>query len=140
MPNGPRETPYRKYNISRHKFLALYHYALEYQEWKDELKYKYNTVKAVTVSDMPFAPQNGESNPTRDTAIACAELQQKIEAIEESAKLADEQLAPYILKAVTEEHITYNYLRMHMNIPCSANTFYDRRRRFYWILSSKVNL
>ncbi|MFR0841488.1 MAG: hypothetical protein ACLSH0_10105 [Mediterraneibacter faecis] len=37
--------------------------------------------------------------------------------IEESAKQADQQLYKYILKVVTEEGITYKYLKTVMNIP-----------------------
>lgn len=139
MSNNPRDTPYRKYNISKHRFLALYHHALQYREWKDELKYKYNTIKAVSVSG-DVLTASGNSDQTGDAAIAIMDIKNKISTIEESAMLADKDLYEYILKSVTEEHVTFNYLQTHMNIPCSANTFYDRRRRFYWILSSKVNL
>lgn len=138
MPKLPRDANYRKYNISKNRFRELYYYALQYQEWKDELRYKYDTAKAITYSDMPKAPQNGAGDPTFEAAARCSDLQHKIDTIEKSARLADEQLYPYILKAVTNEGITYNYLYMHCGIPCGSNTFYDRRRRFYWILDKNL--
>lgn len=59
--------------------------------------------------------------------------------IEESAKQADHQLYKYILKAVTEEGITYKYLKTVMNIPAGRNYFYEKRRKFYYILSKKLD-
>ena len=128
----------KKYELSKNRYYEMYYYALQYNEWKDELKYKYDTSKAINYSDMPKANSiNG--SPTEDTAIKCAELQHKIEMIENAAKISDPELYKYILKGVTNSDISYNYLSTVMNIPCSANTYYDRRRKFYWILSQNVD-
>ena len=87
-------------------------------------------------NDMPTA-HNGDSNPTQDAAIHCMMLSERIESVENAARLADPQLYEYILKAVTCD-VNYNYLSTVMNIPCSANMFYDRKQRFYWILSQNI--
>lgn len=128
----------KRYNISPNRFRELYYYALQYQEWKDELQYKYDTSKAVVINDMPTA-HNGDSDPTKEIAIKCAELSHKIATVENAARLADAELYEYILKAVTSSDVDYKYLAAVMNIPCSANTFYDRRRKFYWILSQNLD-
>ena len=44
----------------------------------------------------------------------------------------------YLLKAVTEENVTFKYLKTVMNIPCEKDMFYDRRRKFYFLLSKKI--
>lgn len=138
MAKLPRaKTLSKKYNISKNRYRELYYYALQYQEWKDELKYKYDTSKAVVPNDMPTA-HNGDSDTTSDAAIKCAELSHKIETVETAARLADPDLCKYILKAVTSNNINFNYLSTVMGIPCSANTFYDRRRKFYWYLSQTI--
>ena len=47
---------------------------------------------------------------------------------------ADEYLYEYIMKAVTEG-LPYTYLQTVMDIPCSRDTYYDRYRKFFWLLS-----
>lgn len=135
MPNV-RSTSLKKYNISPHRFMELYHYCLQYNEWQDELKYKCDTVGSIEITDMPTAHSN--SDATQNLAMRRAELSSKCKLIEDTAKEADEELSQYIIKAVTNEGITYNYLHMIMNIPCGKDVYYDRRRKFYWLLSQKI--
>lgn len=127
----------KKYNISKNRFRELYYYSLQYQEWKDELKYKYDTSKAININGLSSKYSN--SNITEDAAVKCEELSHKIATVESAARLADPDLYKYILKAVTTENINYSYLSSVMNIPCSKNTFYAKRRKFYWILSQKLD-
>ena len=47
---------------------------------------------------------------------------------------ADPELYSYILKAVTEG-TTFVVLKSLYGIPCERDMFYDRRRKFYWVLS-----
>lgn len=42
-----------KYNISKHRFLELYYFCLQYNEWKDELKYNTDTVGAIITDGLP---------------------------------------------------------------------------------------
>ena len=42
-----------KYGISKNRFWELYYWCLQYGEWKDELKYKTDTVGAMKFTDMP---------------------------------------------------------------------------------------
>lgn len=126
----------KKYNISKHRFSELYHFCLQYPEWKDELKYKTDNVNSIEITDMPSS-HNKESSVEK-LAIRRAQLEEKCKLIEQTAFEADNQLHQYILKAVTCEHISYNYLRMVMNIPCGKKMWYDRRRKFYYLLSQKI--
>lgn len=125
-----------KYNISPNRFMELYHHCLQYNEWKDELKYKCDTVNSIQISDMPIYHAN--SDATQLLAIRRTFLADKCKMIEETAKEADEILHKYILKAVTNKGITYAYLKTVMDIPCGKDMYYDRRRKFYWLLSKKI--
>ena len=136
LPNV-RDTSLKKYGISPHRFKELYHFCLQYNEWKDELKYKCDTVKSIEITDMPTA-HGGNSDQVQSLAIRRAELSGKIKLIEDTAKEADEDIYKYIIKAVTNEGITFNYLKTFMGIPCGKDMYYDRRRRFYWLLSQKI--
>jgi hypothetical protein len=54
--------------------------------------------------------------------------------IEKAAAEADNALCDYILKAVTEE-LSYTYLKSKLKIPCGKDMYYDRYRRFFWLLN-----
>ena len=126
----------KKYNISKHRFRELYYFCLQYQEWLDELKYKTDDVSSVGITNMPTS-HNTNSNVER-LALRRAQLEEKCKILEQTAIEADETLYQYIIKAVTNEGVSYNYLKMVMNIPCCKNVWYDRRRKFYYLLSQKI--
>lgn len=123
-----------KYWISKHRFLEISHHCMQYNEWKDEYRTLENqSPKGVDYDGMPHGTDVG--NPTETIGMRMAELKTKIERIESVAKEADPVLAKYILKAVTNEDVTFNYLKQFMDIPCEKDMYYDRRRKFYWLMS-----
>lgn len=126
-----------KYGISKNRFWELYYWCLQYWEWKDELKYKTNTVGSMEITDMPTSRNSGDD--TQQLAMRRVMLEQNCQLIEQTAIEADPDIYQYILKAVTGEDVTYRYLKMIMEIPCSHNTYYDRRRKFYWLLDKRKN-
>lgn len=124
-----------KYGISKNRFWELYYWCLQYNEWKKELKYNTNTVGAMEITDMPTSRNFGDS--TQQLAMRRVMLEQNCRLIEQTAIEADSDIYQYILKAVTEEDITFRYLKLIMEIPCERKMYYDRRRKFYWLLSQK---
>lgn len=135
MPNI-RPINYKRYQISRHRFFELYHYCLQYNEWRDELRYNTDTVGAIANDGMPHG--SNVSDATGRLGVHRAHLLRRCELIEQTAIEADGDIYPYILKAVTNERITFQYLRTVMSIPCGKDMYYDRRRKFYWLLSQKI--
>ena len=126
----------KKYGISKHRFKEIYYHCMQYNEWKDELQYKKDTVHSVGITDMPTARTTNDA--TQTLAIRRVELQKKCETIEQAAIEADADIYQYILKAATNEYATFKYLKETMGIPCAKNMYYDRRRKFYFILSNKI--
>lgn len=126
----------KKYNITKHRFAELYHFCMQYPEWKDELNYKTDNINSIDISDMPVNHNNVSS--VEKLALRRLQLESKCKIIEQTAIEADPELYQYILKAVTNEGISYNYLKMVMNIPCGKKMWYDRRRKFYYLLSEKI--
>ena len=122
-----------KYGISKNRFMELYYWCLQYNEWKDELKYKSDAVKCIEISDMPASHSNGD--PTQQLAMRRVQLEQNCRLIEQTAIEADPDIYQYLLKAVTDENVTYRYLRLVMGMPCGKDMYYDRRRKFYWLLN-----
>ena len=103
-----------KFKISNYRFRELYYFCLQYTEWKEQLKTKYNPLKATQISGMPSSGNVG--NPTAAAAIECAELSMKCRAVEQAAKEADPELWEYIIYAVTNENVTFNYLKTNMDL------------------------
>ena len=45
---------------------------------------------------------------------------------------------PWILEGVTTDYATYRYLRDSKKIPCGKKMYYERRRKFYYLMSKKI--
>lgn len=135
MPNV-RPLNEEKYEISKHRFLELYHFCMQYPEWKEELKSNTDTVKSIQITDMPIS--HNYQDQTLKLAERRIKLREKCETIEQTAIEADSELYQYIIEGVTKDYVTYRYLKMIKNMPCGKNVYYDRRRKFYYLLSKKI--
>ena len=118
-----------KYHLSKHRYLELKHFCLQYPEWKQRLK----EITDIRSSDTVMPGSDQISNETERIAIERTMLKNKIELVEKMAMETDQVLWFYVLQGLTEE-ATYTYLRNAMNIPCGKNMYYDRYRRFFWLL------
>lgn len=131
----PELSKKNRYWLSKPRYYELKHFCLQYPIWKklyvELIEYGVpvsniiSEVKPTTISD-----------PTAQLAITKMYYSDRIEMIEEAAYEADKYLCKYILKGVTEGH-SYVYLKSRLDIPCSRETYYDRYRKFFWILSQK---
>lgn len=126
----------KKYDISKHRYIELVHYCLQYQEWKDELEYSLISIGGGGMDGMPKG--GARKDKLEEMVIKRAKLSEKCESIEKAAELAAGDLKEYIIKAVTNENISYEYLDSKMNIPCGRWKYYECRRKFFWILSSMI--
>jgi hypothetical protein len=79
---------------------------------------------------------NTISDPTSKIAMMKMYCMDRIEMVEEAAIETDKYLAKYLIKAVSEGR-SYVYLKSKYDIPCSRDTYYERYRKFFWILSQK---
>lgn len=122
-----------KYHIDKHRYYELKHFCLQYKTWKKT--YIALNDLSITSSLLEKIPSsNITSDITAKSAIRKAYYAEKIKLIEKAAMEADEYLYSYILKAVTEG-LSYNYLKSTLDIPCSRDTYYDRYRKFFWLLN-----
>ena len=122
-----------RYYIDKHRHYELKHFCLQYPTWKkayidlDNLGISVSTIERIPSSNLP-------GDPTAKRAVVKAQLTERIEMIERVAKEADDYLWRYILKAVTE-NLSYTYLKSKLDIPCGKDMYYDRYRKFFWLLS-----
>ena len=91
----------------------------------DDMGMPLSMIENVPTSNLP-------GDPTAKRALMKAQYLEKMELIEKAAMEADRYLHNYILKAVTE-NLSYTYLKL--DIPCGKDMYYDRYRRFFWILN-----
>lgn len=122
-----------KYYIDKHRHYELKHFCLQYPEWKkayaifDDSSISLSTIERIPTSNLP-------GDPTAKRAMMKARYSERIGLIEKIAMETDRCLHNYILKAVTE-NLSYTYLKTRLDIPCSRDMYYDRYRRFFWLLS-----
>ena len=122
-----------KYWISKHRYYELKHFCLQYPEWKkvyselcDE-NLPLSMIDTIPISNLP-------SDPAIQRALLKGYYSERIKLIEKTALEADPCLYDYIIKGVTEER-SYTYLNTVMEIPCGKDMYYDRYRKFFWLLS-----
>jgi len=122
-----------KYWIDKHRHYELKHFCLQYPEWKraymefDNPSIPLSMMERVPTSNLP-------GDPTAKRAMMKSYYGERIKLLEQIALEADNCLHNYILKAVTEG-LSYTYLNTRLGIPCSRDLYYDRYRKFFWLLS-----
>ena len=122
-----------KYWIDKHRHYELKHFCLQYPTWKkvysefSDFSIPLSTIERVSTSNLP-------GDPTAKRAIMKSYYAEKIDMIERVAKETDKYLYDYIIKAVTEG-LSYTYLKTKLDIPCGRDMYYDRYRKFVWLLS-----
>lgn len=122
-----------KYYIDKHRHYELKHFCLQYPDWKkaydrlNDPSLPLSLIERVPTSNIP-------GDPTAKRALMKAKYAEKIKLVEKVAIETDKYLYDYILKAVTED-LSYTYLKSKLEIPCGKDMYYDRYRRFFWLLS-----
>lgn len=126
-----------KYWIDKHRHYELKHFCLQYPEWKKA--YAAFDDSSISVSKInPIPSSNTPGDPTAKRAVMKAYYSERIKLVEKIAMEADKYLYDYILKAVTEE-LSFTYLKTRLGIPCGKDMYYDRYRKFFWLLSQARN-
>lgn len=122
-----------KYYIDKHRYYELKHFCLQYNEWKKA----YVSCNDAIVFGSTFERTSSSNIPSDITAkygMMKAHYDRRIKLIERTAIETDDYLYPYILKAVTEG-LSYTNLKTVHDIPCGRDMYYDRYRKFFYLLS-----
>lgn len=122
-----------KYWIDKHRHYELKHFCLQYPMWKKA--YAEAVSSCTYLLDAERASSTGvHSDLTAKYAMKKAYYSDRIKLVERIAMETDDYLYGYILKAVTEG-LSYTHLKARLEIPCGRDMFYDRYRKFFWLLS-----
>lgn len=119
-----------KYYISKHRHYELKHFCLQYYEWK-ELYFALDGLHGYHLDGLPHGYDHGD--PTANAAMLKEMYADRMRMIEQACIAADSAIYSYIFQSVTKE-VPFNYLKSVEQIPCEKDYFYDRRRKFFWIL------
>ena len=122
------------YYVEKERYYELKHFCLQWPTWRRilhdyEIRYPQFNADGILRDNH----QKAESNPTaeavekRDYADRCAKL------VNKCAYLADGDIWYYILLGVTEG-LSYEILQARHNIPCGREYYYNRYRKFFWLL------
>ena len=126
-----------RYWISKHRYYELKHFCLQYYEWKKT----YSQLDDVCVNGIDsFAigrkEVHAKSDPVSKYAVLLAHYKTLMSLVEETANETDSEIGKYLFESVTKG-CTYEQLRATKEIPCSRDMFYDRYRKFFWLLDKK---
>ncbi len=124
-------SPKNKYWIPKFRYLELKNFCLQYPEWKSELA-SLDPLKA----NLPKISSGNFSDPTNTLVARRLELNKKISLIENCADLSEPSISSWLIKGVTENY-TYEYLKYKLDLPAGRDYYYDRYRKFFFILDKK---
>lgn len=125
-----------KYKLSKFEYGYAKWFSLKYPEWLDEYNSLKDSVKAITY-DQEGHGSGKIYDSTGDLASKRAELRRKMMLIEHAAYDAGGDIGEYILKAVIYEDMTFEDMKA-IGLPCERTMFYDRRRKYYYLLSKVI--
>lgn len=130
----PEISEKKRYWINRNRHYELKHFCLQYPYWKKMYSELDNSVSCLSTFEWRSST-NIPGDPTAKRAMIKAYYAGRIALIERTAKEADPYLYKYILRAVTEG-LSYTYLKSVLDIPCGRDMYYDRYRKFFWLLNN----
>lgn len=128
----PELSKKNKYWIDKRRYYELKYFCLQYPLWK----HAYDILDGTRLSsyDLTSVANSLPGDPTGKCAEERLIYLERMILIEQTANKADPDLGEYILAAVTQG-LTYETCKTRFDIPCSRDTYYDRYRKFFWLLN-----
>lgn len=120
--------------ISKERYYELKHFCMQYNDWKKALLSLETLNFNGSIPEFLTTPRY-KTSPVERIIIAREHFKEKIDMIEESANLADDEIADYILLSVTK-NLSCVALINKYDMPCGKDKFYKAYRKFFWYLSN----
>lgn len=132
----PELSSKNKYCIPKDEYYMLVHFCRMYDEYCN--RYAQISSEMSNWNIRHGYSDNDISRLPEHLAIDRMVIGSKIQLIEKAARDADPDLNKWILLAVTKGY-SFGYLSVKLEMPCSRDMFYDRYRRFFWLLARAFN-
>lgn len=129
----PELSKKNKYYVEKHRYYELKHFCLQYPIWQKA----YLALDGLSrrPEDLQIFSNSGVcTDPTANCAIAKSFYSERIDLVVAACKETDAEMWRYILRGVTEA-LSYDYLKLHYNIPCCKESYYEMYRKFFYILN-----
>ena len=120
------------YHISKHRYYELKHFCLQYPEWKMRYQEGIRVRGSIILGDKKLG-STSDQDPVGEEGVRKASLSTCMKMVEDTARRTDKELGEYIFKAVTED-LSFVRLKSKYSIPCERKMYYDRYRKFFWLL------
>lgn len=127
----PELSPKNKWHISKHRYYELKHFCLQYPEWRKNYE---NAIRYPESMKFVKTDLKEWNDPVVNSVEIMDIYKHKIDMVESAATASDEVLGRYILLAVTNGY-SFTTMKMVYNIPCGKDMYYDRYRKFFYILN-----
>lgn len=125
-----------KYKLSRFELGYAKWFSLKYPEWLEEYNSLKDSVKAIAY-DQEGHGSGKINDSTGNLAARRAEIRRKMLLVEHAAYDAGGEIGEYILKSVIYEDTTFEDMKA-IGLPCERTMFYERRRKYYYLLSREI--
>lgn len=129
----PELSERNKYWIEKHRYYELKHFCLQYPIWK-KAHLALDGLNSRPIDLAGFSKSSQISSPVEKCVEAREFYFDRMEIVEQTAIATDASLYSYILKGVTEG-LSYDILKVRLEIPCCRDTYYELYRRFFWLLN-----
>lgn len=122
------------YWIPREKYYELLYFSRQYwtmMQEKKELLRTYPTIsyeENYTITDI--------SNPVERSVFRVSYLTDMMKLIEDTVKEVDPDIYKWLRIGVTTDK-SYEYLNQKMGLPMSRSAYYERYRKYFFLLSKK---
>lgn len=125
------------YYLSKHEYLMVRHFALQYNDWKKRKK----EIESRVGSGFKIGGDcnNDIESPVEKAQEYAEKYVFRMNLVEQAAKIAGEDIWEIVLIGVTTE-CNYEYLRLIKGIPCCKDVYYKMYRKFFWVLSRELSL
>lgn len=121
-----------RYWIEKHRHYELKHFCLQYPHWEKSYKEADGFMRGST--NESYSRLSTPGDPTGKCVDIRTVYLERMDLVRRIAYETDQYLAEYIFKAVTEG-LSYTQLNLKYDIPCGKDMYYDRYRRFFWLLN-----
>lgn len=127
----PELSKKNKWFIEKYRYLELKNFCRQFPIWEKA----YQSLNALSKKENDIIQDTqGFEDKTAKTAIAMEFYSKRMDMIKDTCKEADPEIADYILIGVTKG-VPYDIIQVNYDIPCSRDTYYDRYRKFFYLLN-----
>lgn len=126
-----------KYWLPKQQFLTAFHYCQQFPDWEKDYR---QLVKEAGISAVPSGrtPRGSDAgDPTGAAAVRLAEIERKMKIIRDTAQEVAPEISFWLLEGVTKNR-PFWYLHDVMHMPCERDMYYDRRRKFYYLMAKRI--